>query len=724
MEKVILKIDGMSCSACSSAIEKYLNKQDGVKASVNLIMQEALIEYDENKVTLDDLNRFINDTGYKSLGVLNNKIDKKKNNQKYLLIIFGILLIILMYISMSNMIKLPIVSFIDIKKYPSYYGISLLILSIIFIIYGFDIIKNGFIKIIHKSPNMNSLVTIGVISSFIYSLINLILVILGNKNLIYNLYFESVSMIIYFVKLGRFIENINREKTKEAIQGLVQITPEKALLKKKDEILEITIDEVKKGDILICKPGMKIAVDGVITKGSSHLDESFLTGESKTLKKTIDNKVLAGSLNIDGVLEYKALKIGKDSMISEIVRLVSTSINTKSPIERITDKVSSYFVPLIIIIAILTFIIYLIIGKSFNEALITFVTILVVSCPCALGLGAPLAIISAVGKCAKEGILVKTSETLENIYKIDTIVFDKTGTLTYGDLRISRLANYSDYGNTKLLNIVASLESNSIHPIASAFKNYENRYEVSDFKNIPGIGLYGKLGRREFYVGNNKLLKELEIENNHEDIEKDFAKLGNSILYVIENKKIIGIIGVKDIIRKNTKKVIENLKGMNKKIIILSGDNIETANIISKSLGIDNVIANLLPIEKEKYLKELKTNSKVMMIGDGINDALSIATSNVGVSINSGSDISKNSSDVILLNDDLSKIINLINISKKTIKIIKENLFWAFFYNIIMISIAIGIFKSIGISISPSIASIMMSISSLTVVLNSLRLRR
>lgn len=722
--KIILKIDGMSCSACSSSLEKYLNKQDGVEAVVNLVMATALIKYDENKYSLSDIEKLIEHVGFKSLGEYKPSKENKKNHDKLLLIIYLFLLLIMMYIMISNMFNIFKISLFDMNNNPILYGLIMFLLTIPFIIYGLSIIKKGILNIIHKIPNMDSLITLSVISSFIYSLVNLILIIFGKTKYIHYLYFESVAMIIYFVKLGRFIEKNNKEKTRKSIEELVTITPEFAYLKVGKEIKKVTIDEIKVGDILVCHDGDKIAVDGVITKGSVHINESFITGESIPSLKKVKDKVIAGSINIDGTIEYKAEKIGRDTLVSEIVRLVENSVNSKLKIERIADKVSSIFVPIIILIAILAFIIYLIIYKSFNDALITFVTVLVVACPCSMGLATPLAIVVANGLCASLGILIKSSEILEVTSKVDKVVFDKTGTITYGDIRISRLANYSSYGNDKLLNIVASLEKYSNHPIATAFKNYNPKYEVGDFRSIPGIGITGIIGRHTFYVGNSKIINDLDIENPYESVEDNFKSLGNSILYVIENKKIIGLIGVKDIVRKNTKKVISSLKNMGLDIYMLSGDNPETSNIIAKSVDILNVKASLLPKEKLDILNELKETSVVMMVGDGINDAPSLSNSDVGVGIESGTDISKNSSDIILLNNNLERLVDLIKISKKTIKIIKENLFWAFFYNIIMISIALGIFKKFGIVLNPSLASLFMTISSLTVVFNSLRLRK
>ncbi|MBR1718661.1 MAG: cation-translocating P-type ATPase [Bacilli bacterium] len=726
MKKVILKIDGMSCSACQNRVEKYLNKQDGVEATVNLVMAQALIHYDEAIVTLSDLDRYIEESGYKSLGIYDLKEENKKDNTLSYLIILAFIGILLMYISMSHMLKLPVIPYLHMLKKPINFGISLFILTIPFIIFGFDILKSGVLKLIHKSPNMDTLVTIGVLASFIYSLVNLVLIISGNKMMVENLYFESSAMVIYFIKLGRFIDKNSKEKTKKSIKELVQITPKSAIIKINDGEKEVTIDEVKCGDILICKPGMKIAVDGVIVDGTSHFDEAFITGESKPAKKNKNDKVIAGSINIDGYIEYKAERIGPDSTISEMVRLVVEATNTKTKIQKIADKVSGIFVPGIIAIAIITFFVYLIIGKSFNESIISFVTVLVVACPCALGLATPLAIVTSIGASSKNGILIKKGEILETTKDIDTIVFDKTGTLTNGKLSISNINNYSNYSDDKLLNIVSSIEHNSIHPIASAFiKHYDSKINVSNFKNLFGIGVSAKVDNKDYYIGNSKLLSKLNIKNSYEKDEKKLSKTGSSILYLIENSKIIALIGVKDTVRESAKYTIKKLLGMKKNVIMLSGDNVETANIIAKELGIKKVIADVLPSEKEKVLRNLKDNNhKVMMIGDGINDAPSLASSDIGVSLGGATDIAGDSADVILLQDDLSKIIILFNISKKTMRIIKQNLFWAFSYNILMIPIAIGLLKPYDIVLSPMLASLLMTVSSLTVVFNSLRLRR
>ena len=702
MKKIILSIEGMTCSACSNGLEKYLNKQDGIKeASVNLVMANASIIYDEKKLNIENLNEFVKKAGFKSLGEFKEiKIEKKSKREKIKFIIFTILAIIFMYIAMGHMINLPTLDFIDINKNPIGYTSCLFIFAIAFIIYGFDILKNGYKNLIHKTPNMDTLVGIGVLSSFLYSVYNMISIFQGKNSAIHNLYFESVAMVIYFVKLGRYLDGISKDKTKEAIQKLVKITPEQATIKRDGKEKTVTIDEVKKGDIVISKPGERISVDGEIVEGKTHLDESFITGESKPTTKGIGEKVIAGSINYDGYIEYKAEKIGKESTISEIVKLVVEASNTKAPIAKVADKVSSYFVPIVILIAILTFIAYLILGYDFANSLVVFVTVLVVACPCSLGLATPLAIVVSEGLCANNGILVKKSEILENAQKIDTIVFDKTGTLTYGTLKISEIKNYSNIKDEELLQLVGSIESKSTHPIGRAFTSYleENKIkglEVKEFGNVSGYGIVGTVNNQKMIIGNAKILESYNIENKYEKDELELSKKGNSIVYVVQNNNIIALIGVNDIIRKNVKEVIQKLNQNKIETIMLTGDNKETAEKIAKDIGITKVISNVLPAEKTEMIKKLKKENKnVMMCGDGINDSPALATADIGVSIKSGTDIAMDSADVILTRNDLDSIIKLINISKKTIKIIKQNLFWAFFYNTLMIPIAMRSIKT------------------------------
>ena len=737
MKKIILAIDGMTCSACSNGLEKYLNKQKGISsASVNLVMSNALIEYDEKLLNQEKIEEFVKQAGFKSLGLykdIEQKDNRKKEKIKF--IIFTILAIILMYISMGHMIGLPSLEILDMHKNPLIYTSVLLVLTIAFIIYGFDIIKNGYKNLIHKSPNMDTLVSIGILSSILYSLFSMFMIIRGHHEYVESLYFESAAIIIYFVKLGRYIDGISKDKTKDAIQKLVQITPKDAVIKVDGKEKRVTIDEIRQGDIVVSKPGEKIAVDGEIINGKTHLDESFITGESKPSLKEVGSKVIAGSINYDGYIEYKAEKIGKDSTISEIVRLVVEATNTKAPIAKLADKASSYFVPAVMIIAVVTFIVYLILGFEFGSAINAFISVLVVACPCSLGLATPLAIVVSEGKCATNGILVKKSETLENAGKTNVIIFDKTGTLTYGTLRIADIINYTDKEEKDIIQIAASLEQKSTHPIAKAFTQYltdnkQDPLEVKDFNNVSGYGLTGTVDGKRIVLGNSKILEKENIKLTKEDAKKykedeeKLASKGNSIVYLVVDNKVLAIIGVNDVIRENTKEVISKLNDRGIKTIMLTGDNKQTAEKIAKEIGITEVIADVTPHQKAETVKKLKAENKhVMMCGDGINDSPALANSDIGVSVNSGTDIAIDSSDVILTRNDLNSIVELLDISKKTVRNIKQNLFWAFFYNALMIPIAIGLLRPLGIEINPMIASLAMVFSSLTVILNALRLR-
>lgn len=712
MKKVILNIEGMTCSACSNGLEKFLSKQDGIiSVSVNLVMATALIEYDE-KLTVKDLNRFVKEAGFKSLG---EKKEKNNNANFVILIVFSILGIILMYISMGQMFNLPIPNILNIVQNPKIYAISLMLLSLLFIFYGFDIIKNGFKNIVHKMPNMDSLVGVGVIVNFVYSLWNTVQVFMGNTNLVHHLYFESSAIIILFVKVGRFIDKKNKDKAVDTIKNLVTITPKKGTILKDNKEIEVNINEIEKGDIVVSKPGEKIAVDGTIINGKTHTDESFITGESKPVSKSIGDNVIAGSVNYDGYIKYKAERIGKDSSISNIVTMVVEATNTKAPIARVADKISGYFVPTIFIISLVAFVLNLVLTTDINEAILALVSVLVVACPCALGLATPLAMVVAIGNCSKNGILVKSSEILEATNKIDTIVFDKTGTLTTGKMTI-----VDGVYSKENLKILKSLEKNSNHPLAKSIYNDEKDiFSVEEFKEEPGLGVKGKINGIQYFAGNYKYVEKMQVENKLKVEEEKIISKGESIIYLFNKKETLLIIGLADTIKKDVVKTVNELKKLDKKIFMLTGDNDKTAKIIAKQVGIENVISNVSPKQKLEKIKELNSNNNCAMVGDGINDSPSLKTATIGISVENGTDISADSSDVILLNENMSNILKLFKIGKNTIRIIKQNLFWALFYNICMIPLATGLFP---ISLNPMIASLAMTLSSLTVVLNSLRL--
>ena len=731
MKKVLLKIDGMTCSACSTGLEKYLNKQDGIKqATVNLIMNNANIEYDDKKLNLEQVEKFVEKAGFLSLGIDNfEKEEKKKTNEKYKLLAITVISILVLYISMSHMVGLPVIPFLNMMIYPVNYAISLFILTTIVLILGKDILRNGYKNLIHKTPNMDTLVMIGVLASYIYSIYGTIQILKGHAMHVEELYYESSAVVIFFIEIGRYIENKNKDKTKEALQQLMTITPNNAVILKDGKEITVTLDEIQKGDIVICKLGEKIAVDGEVVEGTTHINESFITGESVPVKREKGSKVIAGSINYEGTIKYKAEKIGKESTVSEIVRLVTQATSTKAPIAKIADTISGYFVPVVLIIAFLAFGIWMLISKNFATAINIFVSILVVACPCSLGLATPLAIVIASGNASKKGILVKTSETLENAHKVKTICFDKTGTLTKGELSIYKLYNYSNIDEKEILKIVASIENKSEHPIARAIvkKAQDEKIklkEIKEFKAIPGFGVEAIIESGEKYlIGNKKLMLENNIKIENEKDEQELVSDGNSILFVSSNNKIVALIGVKDILKENVKEVIKKLKQRKINLVMLTGDNEKTAEIIAKEIGIEKVISNVTPKEKAEQIKKLKEDGIVMMCGDGINDSVSLVTADIGVSVSSGTDIAMDSSQVVLMSDNLEKIDDLIDISKKTIRNIKQNLFWAFFYNICMIPIACGVLIPFGISMNPMIAAFAMTVSSLTVVLNALRLR-
>ncbi len=731
MKKVIIKVGGMTCSACSSGLEKYLNRQKGINAaSVNLVMNNVSIDYDNESLTIEDLNKYINKAGFEGLGIDNfQKEEVKKTKEKINLVLTSIFSLIALYISMGHMIGLASLPYLDVNANPKNFAVSLFVISTIVMFLGRSLIKNGVKNLIHLTPNMDTLVTMGVFASYFFSIYSTFRIFNGYSEYVHKLYFESCAVILFFIKIGKYIEGKNKDKTKEALQDLMTITPSLATVIKNDKEKIVTLDEINKGDIVVCKPGEKIAVDGEIVSGSTHIDESFITGESVPVKREIGSKVIAGSINYEGRIEYKAEKIGKESAVSEIVKMVTEATNTKAPISKIADKVSGIFVPVVIIIALVAFIIWYIISKEITTALNVFISVLVVACPCSLGLATPLAIVIASGLCSKKGILVKTSETLENVHKVKTIVLDKTGTITNGKLTLTKKFNYSDLAEENILKICASIEKYSEHPIAQAIVNYamENNIDllpVKDFEAIPGYGVKAKIEDKEYIIGNRKLIEKNDIEIL--DITKDEEAIvneGNSILYLADNDKLIALFGVKDSIKEHSKVAIDKFikKGIN--VVMLTGDNEKTALSVANQVGIKNVIAGVLPKEKAQRIQELKKDGLVLMCGDGINDSISLVSADIGVSISSATDIARDSSSVIIMNDNLDRINDLIDISNHTIRNIKQNLFWAFIYNILMIPIALGLFKNFGLEVNPMIASGAMTLSSFTVVINALRLK-
>ena len=716
MKNIILNVGGMTCSGCSAGLEKYLNKQDGIfSASVNLVLATVKIEYDENLLDVNKLNKFIEEAGFTSYGEEYNK--NKRKPERFVLLIYAVLTILLMYISMGNMFKIKMPNIIDMHSNPIIYAVSLAVITFLYFIYGFDIIKSGIKNSVNKMPNMDSLIMIGVIVNYLYSLFNMILVFKGDMNGLHHLYFEASAMTILFVKIGRFIDKNNRIKATDAVRGLVSVTPKKAVKLVDGEEKTVTINEISKGDIIVCRPGEKIAVDGVVRKGRTNINEALITGESKPVHKEIGNEVIAGSINCNGYIEYEAVRIGRETNISNIVKMVVEATNSKTEIQKFVDKVSGIFVPVIFILAVLASILNFIVIRDISIAVNVFVTVLVVACPCALGIATPLAMVVSIGKLSKNGIFIKSSESLEILKDIKNVVFDKTGTLTNGKFSIVE-KNISDEN----MLILQSIEFNSKHPIAQSiceFSNF-NKIEVTNFREIEGYGLQADIGNTTYYVGSSKFVKEQCINNIYENDEERFLSKGYTIVYLFNNDGVLGIVGLADTVKDGVKDLIQELKNMNKNIYMLTGDNEASAKIIANEIGIDNVESNLTPKQKLVYVSNMNddTNS-VMMVGDGINDSPSLKSAAIGVSVEGGSDISADSSDIILMNSNIGIISLLLKVGKKTNRIIKQNLFWAVFYNCLMIVIATGLLP---IHINPMIASMAMMMSSLMVVFNSLRL--
>lgn len=716
MKNIILNVGGMTCSGCSAGLEKYLNKQDGIfSASVNLVLATVKIEYDENLLDVNKLNKFIGEAGFTSYGEEYNK--NKRRPERLVLLIYTVLTILLMYISMGNMFKITMPNIVNMHFNPIIYSISLAAITFLYFIYGFDIIKSGIKNLVHRMPNMDSLIMIGVIVNYLYSLFNMILVFKGDMNGLHHLYFEASAMTILFVKIGRFIDKNNRIKATDAVKGLVSVTPKKAVKLVDGEEKTVTINEISKGDIIVCRPGEKIAVDGIVRKGRTNINEALITGESKPVHKEIGNEVIAGSINCNGYIEYEAVRIGRETNISNIVKMVVEATNSKTEIQKFVDKVSGIFVPTIFILAVLASILNFVIIKDISIAVNVFVTVLVVACPCALGIATPLAMVVSIGKLSRNGIFIKSSESLEILKSIKNIVFDKTGTLTNGKFSVVD-KNISDEN----IQILQNIEFNSKHPIAQSICEFSDfkKIDVTNFREIEGYGLQADIGNITYYVGSSKFVKEQCINNIYGNDEEKFLSNGYTIVYLFNNDGVLGIVGLADRVKDGVKELIQELKNVNKNIYMLTGDNESAAKIIANEIGIDNVESNLTPKQKLVYVSNMNddTNS-VMMVGDGINDSPSLKSAAIGVSVEGGSDISADSSDIILMNPNIGIISLLLKVGKKTNRIIKQNLFWAVFYNCLMIVVATGLLP---IHINPMIASMAMMMSSLMVIFNSLRL--
>ena len=749
-KKLELKIDGISCQACVAKIERKLSKTGGVeKALVNISNNMADIEYDEKEIKASEIMKIIEKLGYtpKRREDLKDKeeairAEKKLKSELTKSKIAIVLSLILMYISMSHMFGLSVPHIIYPVDHIFNYVAIQFIIAVTVMIIGKRFYKVGFRQLFMLSPNMDSLVAVGTSSAFIYSLyISYKIFADNNIHLMHSLYYESAAMIIAFVMLGKYLETLSKGKASAAIKKLVNFQAKKANIIRNGEIVEIDINEVSKGDIVFIKPGEKIPVDGTIIEGHSTIDEAMITGESIPVEKLENDKVYSGSINKDGALKVVVNATEGETLISKIAKLVEDAQMTKAPIARLADKVSLIFVPTVIFIAIFAALLWWFLIKynvvsvsqnHFEFVLTIFISILIIACPCSLGLATPTAIMVGTGKGAELGILIKSGEALEKLNEIDTIVFDKTGTLTEGMPKVIDIVSIGNaLSKDEILKIAASMEVNSEHPLGKAVydeakeKNVE-LYEVKKFLSISGRGVIGEIEEKKYLLGNKKLLLDNGISNLHEEEIHRYELEGKTTILLADEEKLIAFITLADVVRNESIKLIEKLKKENIKTYMLTGDNERTAKVIAKKLGIDDVIAEVSPEDKYKKVKDLQEQGrKVVMVGDGVNDSPALAQADVGMAIGSGTDIAIESADIVLMSKDIETILTAIRLSKATIKNIKENLFWAFFYNSCGIPIAGGLlYLFTGHLLNPMLAGLAMGLSSVSVVTNALRLKR
>lgn len=740
-DQVELKVLGMTCAACSSRVEKMVGRMEGVESvSVNLATERLTASLDRSKVSKADIGATIKKAGYdfeeiKKTTVDEDKIKKEKEislmNQKVkVAIAFAIPLF---YISMGPMVPfypLPLPGFLHPDLNPLNYALVQLLLLIPIMMAGNRFYKVGFRAIRLGAPNMDSLVAIGTSAAFVYSLYSTLLIIQGDAHAAHQLYFESAGVIIALVMFGKYLEAVSKGKTSDAIKKLMGLAPKTATLIRDGQEIEIPIEDVLVGDTILVKPGGKIPVDGLVTGGSSSIDESMLTGESMPVGKKAGDQVFAATINTTGSLEFKATKVGADTALAQIIKLVEDAQGSKAPIAQMADTVSGIFVPVVVLIATLALIGWLLAGHSFAFAIKAFISVLVIACPCALGLATPTAIMVGTGKGAENGILIKGGEALERTHKIQTIIFDKTGTITEGKPEVTDIVTLG-IEEDRLLQLTASAEKSSEHPLGQAIvKDAEDKQiemlPLEAFDSITGRGIRVRLEGQELLAGNLKLMEENQIDISQLQDQSDrLAGEGKTPMYIAIDQKAAGIIAVADVVKASSKAAIQKLRDMGIEVAMITGDNKRTAQAIADQVGISRVLSEVLPQDKADEVKKIQAEGKaVAMVGDGINDAPALAQADIGIAIGSGTDVAIESADIVLMHSDLMDVTTAIQLSKATIKNIKQNLFWAFGYNTAGIPVAAGLLYIFGGPLlNPMFAAAAMSLSSVSVVTNALRLR-
>lgn len=743
MQKENLQIVGMTCAACANRIEKVVSKLDGVStASVNFASEKLVTSYDPEKINVLEIKNAIAKAGYEALDIQKkitvdeDKIRKEKEIKSLWtkFIVSAVCCIPLLYLAMGAMIwwlRFPIPDLLKPMQYPLNYAYTQIILLIPILVAGHKFYSVGFKAILSRSPNMDSLIAMGTSAAVLYSFYSTYRISIGDFGYMEDLYFETAGVIITLILLGKSLEAVSKGKTSEAIKKLMGLAPKTAIVIQEGKEVIVPIEEVEVDDIILVKPGEKIPVDGVVTQGLTSIDESMLTGESIPIEKKEGDKVFAASINKNGSIQFKATKVGSDTALAQIIKLVEDAQGTKAPIAQMADIVSGYFVPIVFVIAVLASGAWLISGQTTVFALTIFISVLVIACPCALGLATPTAIMVGTGKGAEYGILIKGGEALEHTHKINTIVFDKTGTITEGKPEVTDILTVGDISQQRLLQIAASSEKGSEHPLGEAIvrgaeKESLHILELDSFEAIPGYGIKVQVEGLKVLLGNEKLMVDRGISLTALKKESDkLASEGKTPMYIAIGNELSGIIAVADVVKESSSNAIKKLHEMGIEVAMITGDNRRTAETIAKQVGIDRVLAEVLPQDKSNEVKKLQAEGRVVsMVGDGINDAPALAQADIGIAIGSGTDVAMESADIVLMKSDLMDVPTAIQLSKSTIRNIKQNLFWAFGYNVLGIPVAAGLLYAFGgPTLNPILAAAAMSLSSVSVLTNALRLK-